>query len=180
MRFLLEWKLDNKVDPDGSVHGFKIKCEDPKCCPICRVFGTANKNADLGPTRLIVRDAHLTAASQERISKEGELLTEDKYENSINRITAVANPRPLERVVPGVTFSFEMVYRKFQLSGETDDVDEKLFDTVLEGMKLVEKDGLGGAISRGSGKVEFGYTDDSGVWHPGEIKIDGEIQSLSD
>jgi len=41
--------------------------------------------------------------------------TEVKYENSIKRTTAVANPRQIERVVRGATFPMQLIY-------EVDDV----------------------------------------------------------
>ncbi len=87
-------------------------------------------------------------------------LTESKYENTINRITARANPRNFERVVPGAKFSFEMIYRVFKRHDEENKedgklLDERLFDHVLDGLRLIENDALGGAGSRGCGQVEF-------------------------
>jgi len=99
MRSLLEWRL-GKVDTDktsenyGQVHKW---CNDAKC-PICVIFGTSADEAGLGPTRLIVRDAILDRKYKEEMTKNPSWtvldVTEDKYENSINRITARANPRP--------------------------------------------------------------------------------------
>ena len=102
MRSLLEWKL-GKLDTDpnskdyGNVHKW---CKDSRC-PICVIFGTSSDEAGLGPTRLIVRDAVLDEGYLEEMRKRKPDwtpmdLTEDKFENSINRITARANPRPLE------------------------------------------------------------------------------------
>jgi CRISPR-associated protein Csm3 len=150
MRSLLEWKLE-KIERDGSVHRW---CED-KECPICRIFGTsAGDKAWLGPTRLLVRDAHLTPEWRDKYEKEGLDLTERKNENSINRITAVANPRPYERVPAGVEFELNIGYRVFDLDdgGKT---DEELFHHVIDGLRCVAMDALGGGGSRGSGRVEF-------------------------
>lgn len=36
--------------------------------------------------------------------------TEVKFENSINRLTAVANPRQIERVIRGSEFELELIY----------------------------------------------------------------------
>ena len=176
MRSLLEWKLGKVSNqPKQDVHQW---CKD-RNCPICRIFGTTDHNAELGPTRLVVRDALLSRHSRDRIYENGEILTENKYENSINRITARANPRPIERVVPGVTFEFEIIYRMFDMGNNGEKSDEDLFSNVKDALRMVEMDALGGAISRGSGKIEFGFTDDNGEWHPHKIKVDGNKVDLS-
>lgn len=129
-----------------------------KDCPVCVVFGTsaAKRPEDLGPTRIVVRDAHLSMYKADETDKswhdkfnEGELPMEIKYENAINRITGVANPRPLERVPGGVEFDFNISFKKF----ESD--EDIFFNTVLKGMKLLELDALGGAGSRGCGQIKF-------------------------
>lgn len=160
MRSLLEWKL-GKIDMNpkskayGQVHGW---C-GVKNCPICVIFGTSAEEADLGPTRLIVRDAVLDEGYKRDLEAKGMgwspiSLTEDKYENAINRITARANPRNFERVVAGARFSFSMSYRVFG-DGDGADADEGLFKYVLEGLRLLERDALGGAGSRGCGQIMF-------------------------
>ncbi len=155
MRSLLEWKL-GKINMDtgskdyGDVHKW---CGD-RACPICVIFGTSADDAALGPTRLIVRDAVMDEAYMRRQHTSNASwtvldLTEDKYENTINRITARANPRNFERVVARAEFKFNMSYRVF------DGNDENLFNHVIEGIRLIEKDALGGAGSRGCGQVKF-------------------------
>lgn len=153
MRSLMEWKLDKLKDSDGKV----CPCGGAEC-KICRVFGSANtkseKAKDRGPTRLIVRDAALTSDWKEKF-KAGKPIVEEKSENSLNRITAEANPRPVERVVPGVEFDFEIAYRVID-TGDGGTTDEKYFqEVVLEGLKLLQKDYLGGGGSRGNGQIEF-------------------------
>jgi CRISPR-associated protein Csm3 len=160
MRSLLEWKLgklntDRNSNDFGNVHKW---CND-KECPICVIFGTSAEEAGIGPTRLIVRDAVLDENYKERqknknISWTPIDLTEDKYENTINRITARANPRNFERVISGAEFSFKMSYRVFE-NGDNGSVDERLFEHVLDGLRLIEQDALGGAGSRGCGQVKF-------------------------
>ncbi len=137
-----------------------------KDCSICPVFGTsANKRPeDLGPTRIVVRDAHLSGKNGNGRSwagkfAEGDLPLEIKYENAINRITGVANPRPLERVPAGVEFDFNIAFKVF----EGDPAD--YFNTLLKAMRLLELDALGGAGSRGCGQVRFV-----------NVKIDDEAQ----
>ncbi|MCK4818724.1 type III-A CRISPR-associated RAMP protein Csm3 [bacterium] len=160
MRSLLELKLgklntDRNSNDFGEVHKW---CND-KECPICVIFGTSAEEAGIGPTRLIVRDAVLDENYKDR-QKEKNLswtpidLTEDKYENTINRITARANPRNFERVISGAEFSFKMSYRVFE-NGDNGSVDERLFEHVLDGLRLIEQDALGGAGSRGCGQVKF-------------------------
>lgn len=160
MRSLLEWKLgklntDRNSNDFGEVHKW---CND-KECPICVIFGTSAEEAGIGPTRLIVRDAVLDKNYKER-QKEKNIswtpidLTEDKYENTINRITARANPRNFERVISGAEFSFKMSYRVFE-NGDNGSGDEGLFEHVLDGLRLIEQDALGGAGSRGCGQVKF-------------------------
>lgn len=176
MRSLLEWKLGKiESNPKRDVHQW---CGD-RNCPVCRLFGTTDNEARLGPTRLVVRDALLSKDSRNRIYEKGEVLTENKYENSINRITARANPRPIERVVPGVTFEFEIIYRMFDLGENGDKSDEDMFGYIAKSLKMVQMDALGGASSRGSGKVEFGHTY-KGEWHPGKILVDSEVFDLKE
>lgn len=119
-------------------------------CLVCRLFGP-HKNVRhlLGPTRLLVRDAHLIDKG------DGRDWVEAKSENMIDRRTGVAtNPRPTERVAAGTQFSFEMSVRVF----EGDDPAEMLA-TIREGLTLIENDYLGAAGSRGYGKVKFTFTE---------------------
>ena len=162
MRALLEWK-EGKVLPDGE----PCSCGE---CNICRVFGKGNakqKKQDedkpsqmIGPTRIIIRDAELSEKSrkifsEEKLFSEKKPIIEEKSENNINRITAAAVPRQMERVVPGVKFNFELVYRVID-TGDNGDKDEKLFDeVVIEGLKLLQNDYLGGGGSRGNGRIKF-------------------------
>lgn len=167
MRALLELRLD-KIDPRPEVAGRQNReygevhkpggygCEG-ETCPICRLFGSNAGEGKLGPARLIVRDAYLTAeweAKIEKLQREGQAITEIKHENTINRITAMANPRSMERVPAGVTFTFEIGYRVFD-TGDGGATDKALFKHLLEGLHLVAADTLGGSGSRGYGKVAF-------------------------
>ena len=160
MRALLEWQF-NKVTPND---GKPCSCGS-STCEICRVFGSANskKNNDdakkRGPTRLIVRDAVLHEDDAEKF-KNGKPIIEEKSENSLNRITAAANPRPIERVVPGIRFRFELVYRVID-DGDGGKRDEEYFKTVVcKGLQLLENDYLGGGGSRGNGRIVFAELQD--------------------
>jgi CRISPR-associated protein Csm3 len=104
------------------------------------------------PARLSVFDAPLVADSitpQMRENLDDEL-TEVKSENAIDRITSQANPRTLERVPAGARFQVRMVLDI--LCAE----DSVLPGLLLQGMRLLEDDTLGGGGSRGSGRVRFG------------------------
>lgn len=166
MRSLLEWKLDRIDKGARNPKDFGNPCSCGKAdCPICRVFGSANtsRNADTskGPTRIIVRDAILTKDWSERF-KHGEAIVEEKSENSLNRITAEANPRPIERVVPGVEFDFEIVYRIIN-TGDDGKLDQDNFNSVvIEGLRLLQSDYLGGGGTRGNGQIEFIELEDEG------------------
>src|SRR3954447_8560843 len=103
------------------------------------------------PARLSVFDAPLAVDSispQMREALDDEL-TEVKSENAIDRITSQANPRTLERVPAGARFQVRMVLDI--LCAE----DSVLPGLLLQGMRLLEDDTLGGGGSRGSGRVRF-------------------------
>ena len=101
-----------------------------------------------------MRDAVLTEEWTKKF-REGKPIIEEKSENSLNRITAVANPRPIERIVPGVEFNFEISYRVID-TGDNGNTDEKYFDSVVkECLRLLQNDYLGGGGSRGNGEIEF-------------------------
>lgn len=167
MRALLELRHD-KIDARPEVEGRRnlaygevhrpdgYGC-DKEICLICRLFGSNAGEGKLGPARLIVRDAYLTKASEDEMKQkqaDGEPITEVKHENTINRITAMANPRTMERVPAGVEFAFEIGYRVFD-TGDGGATDRDLFKHVVEGLQLVVVDTLGGSGSRGYGKVAF-------------------------
>lgn len=152
MRSLLELKL-GKVDTDGRPHG-----RGPTCgleCPVCRIFGVAaGGESPFGPGRLVVRDANPSIGNGR--SATDSLKTEIKFENTINRIKGAAeNPRQTERVPAGAVFDFEMSYRVFDVDEDQGHQDEDLFQNVLNCLRMVELDALGGSGSRGYGRVAF-------------------------
>jgi CRISPR-associated protein Csm3 len=116
-----------------------------------RVQGETLETSQATPARLAVYDAPLEAESitaQMRENLDDEL-TEVKSENAIDRITGQANPRTLERVPAGARFKTRFVMDVLC------DEDAPLFSRVLEGLRLLEDDALGGGGSRGSGRVSF-------------------------
>lgn len=155
MRTLLEYKL-GKVRNDGKPW-WPDSQDQAMNDPICRIFGSGSARFPAGPTRLIVRDGYLTGEYKRRIDDPNDELTvydllEGKWENSIDRRWGTAlNPRQMERVVAGVEFSFELIYRAF------DETDKKNFDYVIQALGLLEQDFLGGSGSRGYGKIKLHY-----------------------
>lgn len=172
MRSLAEWCLGElpqngdvvqPLIPSDTSHVFGRPARDT------RKETNPNMKAayEAGPTRLVVRDCPLSEESRERFRR-GEPLTEVKTENSINRLTCMANPRPMERVLPDVAFDMEMVYRIFDIDGDGGEKDRKLFDkVVLTALALVQADALGSCGSRGCGKVRFE-----------DLKVNGETKTL--
>lgn len=104
------------------------------------------------PARLIVRDCHLvdkSIALLERVNT-GLYMTEWKFENNIDRVTAAANPRQVERVPAGAEFNFELVY-----TVENKDQAVEDLQNIAIALAFLEDDALGGNGSRGYGKVIF-------------------------
>ena len=117
---------------------------------ISRLFGnSSDKKYKVG--RLIFRDAFL--ANKKRLdSRAVKSYTEVKFENTIDRITAEANPRQIERAIRDSVFGFELIY---EVTDKSQAEVEEDFKVILDGLKLLELDYLGGSGSRGYGKVAF-------------------------
>ena len=117
---------------------------------ITRVFGSAKKSGDkIRPGKILFSD--MIMANENELRALGvNSLTEVKFENSINRQTAVANPRQIERVIPGAEFKLDLIYES------TDPMETKEdFELLAEGFKLLTYDYVGGSGSRGYGKIQF-------------------------
>ena len=135
MRTLLARTIEQKIilpKPDDDQSEIK------------RLFGTSSK--PIQKSRLQFADAFL--------SNKGKFtdiaVTEVKFENTISRTTAVANPRQIERVVRGSVFEFVLIY----------DIDEEEeieadFKNMANALNLLQMDYLGGHGTRGYGKVKF-------------------------
>ena len=140
-----------------------VENDDPR---ILRLFGSAKKN-QVQRSRLLFRDMIWSDASVEELRAVGlHTATEVKFENTINRLTAVANPRQIERVIRGCKFDVNILYNAAEFDDLTEDIS-----LLAEGMHLLEYDYLGGHGSRGYGKVKF-----SGLkLHPAAGKIPSEL-----
>lgn len=130
----------------GTVPAAKTKGFDNDCIEIKRLFGAAaTKEAkESCPTRLQFSDCFLL--NKEALPQ----VFENKFENTIDRLTAVANPRQIERVIRGAEFGFELIYN-------VDNPDELAvdFENIKKAIELLENDYLGGGGTRGNGRVAF-------------------------
>lgn len=137
-----------------------------QACPVCRLFGPhTNVEHELGPTRLIVRDAPLIKGGQ----------IEVKSETAIDRQTGAAargSLRQQERVAAGSEFQVQIniqiydIDRSFQFKdklGKDHSGEDAILAVVREALGWVEQTGLGAGTSRGSGQVKFDH-----------VKLDGQ------
>ena len=159
LRSLLERKEGLNYNCDGGTTNNPIwrhECTEPDC-QVCRLYGsTGGRNGGSNmPARLSVRDSFLTECSVKELEKidTGLQYTERKFENALDRITAAANPRQIERVPAGAKFCFEIVYdvETPQSQEGRKEVKEDV-NNLLTSLCLLEDDALGGHGSRGYGK----------------------------
>lgn len=125
----------------------KTADDDAEC--LTNLFGSAKSKKE---SRVLFTDMFLDNLDElKRAGLTG--ATEVKFENSISRMTVVANPRQIERVVRGAKFPMQLIYEY------TDKTDEETllqdFRILKEGFKLLEYDYLGGSGSRGYGRIKF-------------------------
>ena len=129
-----------------------------ECEKILKLFGCSGADSDetekIGPTRVSFADCPMNRKWVENCALRNLPLTEVKSENSINRIKGTAeNPRFTERVPADAKFDFAVTLKNL---GEEAD----LLDYLLEGLKLLELDAIGGSGSRGYGRIAFQFDDD--------------------
>lgn len=126
------------------------KTPNDDCVELARLFGTA-KEGSIKASRLLFSD--MVLVNEDELRNAGlQSLTEVKFENTINRATAIATPRQIERVVRGSVFNMDIIYNV-----DSEHTDEVIPDikTLAEGLKLLQYDYLGGNGSRGYGKITF-------------------------
>jgi CRISPR-associated protein Csm3 len=128
-----------------------------------RLFGSGGKS--IRRSRLQFFDLFMEDSSVKNLERADTdlYLTEIKFENTIQRLTGVANPRQMERVPAGAVFNFKLTYM-------VEDQDEFLSDmkNLGKGLRLLQLDYLGKGGSRGNGRVRFSDIDleaklDSGI-----------------
>lgn len=123
--------------------------DDHEC--LTSLFGSAKKES-VKAGKLLFSDMFLD--NMEELHGAGLTgATEVKFENSINRATAVANPRQIERVVRGAKFPIQLIYEVN--SDTTKETMLRDFQIIQDGLKLLEYDYLGGSGSRGYGRVKI-------------------------
>jgi CRISPR-associated protein Csm3 len=114
-----------------------------------RLFGSAGQN-NVKPARLQFYDIFMTEDSVTKVNSldMDTYLGEIKFENTINRLDSVANPRQIERVPAGSEFALKLVYNVEKASEVEEDMK-----ALAEGFSLLQLDYLGGHGSRGYGRV---------------------------
>lgn len=159
MRTLLAKKYNKEIAKDPN--------EDAEC--LTDLFGSAKKD-NVKTSRVIFSD--MLMSNWDELKKQGLYSkTEIKFENSINRTTAVANPRQIERTIRGSEFDLNIIYDVDYLKdeAEAEETLKKDMAILADGFKLLEYDYLGGNGSRGYGKVKFK-----------ELKADAVIGDVTD
>ncbi len=132
----------------AKAYNEEISVPDNDNIRIRRIFGSAKKE-NIMPSRILISD--MVMANEEELRKQGvESMTEVKFENTINRLTGVANPRQIERAMRGSVFNLDMIYEV----QKEDEIKEDI-QILADGLKLLQYDYLGGNGSRGYGKVAF-------------------------
>lgn len=140
LRTLLAKQYNNKIEICNN--------DDER---IIRLFGTSKKdsNGKIKSGRLLFCD--MLISNQEELYRKGAVSdTEIKFENTINRFTAVANPRQIERVISGATFPLKIIYNM-----DNEEEMEEDFKTLKDAFRMLQYDYLGGHGSRGYGRVQI-------------------------
>ena len=170
--------------PGSSIKG-KIRClleqiegvtEVGDSEKINKVFGIAKKDNTLS-SRLIFRDAYFAKEDVDyqngngglninvyNTLKEGEYtdmpFTEMKVENTIDRVLGKAKDggiRNIERIPAGAKFNIEIIINEYE--GETNGS----LKILIEGLKALNNDYLGGSGSRGYGHVKVDLPGEEGT-----------------
>jgi CRISPR-associated protein Csm3 len=167
MRSLLEKRNGKKLSPMTNEIWMEMYDNeaDARASEVCRLFGNSKTGL---PSILIVRDALYTPDTRDGCTRNGKYLgkymdnglpvTEAKMEIAVDRITAHALPRTIERVPAGARFTFSMVYRVQEVAEWSNDVKNvrKDLENILWALKEIQNhDGLGGNTARGHGVVQF-------------------------
>ena len=115
---------------------------------IKRLFGASSP--EIIQSRLQFYDLFLTNEKEIELKDTDLYLTEIKFENTISRTTAVANPRQIERVPAGAAFKLNLIYNFEEEKEITED-----FNMMSKALKLLQMDYIGGSGTRGYGKVKL-------------------------
>ena len=149
LRFLTE--LNDKESARSVIDNGGKPADDPNCIA-SKLFGISadeNQTQLKFPTRTIVRDCYpdedtLKLWDNESLISGAEL----KYENNINRINSAATPRNIERIPKGSKFDFEIIFSVYE-------GDDENISYLLDSMRFLEDNYIGGSGSRGFGQIKF-------------------------
>lgn len=140
----LKGKLRTLLAKQYNKEVFTSHKDDAEC--IVNLFGSSAESGKRAKnSRLIFSDMFM--ANYKELPNRG---TEVKFENTINRLTAIAMPRQIERVIRGAQFDLDIVY---DVEPDADVIED--FKLLVEGFKLLQYDYLGGHGTRGYGKVRL-------------------------
>ena len=132
----------------GKLRTLLAKTPDEDAVCLTSLFGSAKKG-QVKTSKILFNDMFLE--NMDELKYAGLTgATEVKFENSIQRTTAVANPRQIERVVRGAKFPMQLIY---EVTNESEMVHD--FEILKDGFQLLEYDYLGGSGSRGYGRVKI-------------------------
>jgi len=169
VRALLEMRSGLMDKTEGNPLSIKVLKglsgeKKAECEKILKLFGASGAEVEdmdefnLGPTRVAFADCALDDEWKKKASKNFLPLIEVKSENTINRIKGTAyNPRFTERVPADAEFEFCVTLK--QLGEDENDLEAFL----LEGLKLLSVDYLGGSGSRGYGRIHFDLQEPKGI-----------------
>ncbi len=189
LRSLLEWRWGLiKANDKGNYNPYDCHdlCTNTESLWLARLFGSHSNDLFVrekaGPVRLTIRDSFLSDASLKNLNDilGAGIYTEVKTENALDRVTSIANPRPMERVPKGAQFNMHMLLDVYQMESDTSSKD--LLQAVFTALSMLEQSSLGGGGSRGSGQVVFQNlaivwrsADDYAAGNPGAaVKLPGQ------
>ncbi|MCL1890716.1 MAG: type III-A CRISPR-associated RAMP protein Csm3 [Coriobacteriia bacterium] len=130
--------------PAKGTAGFENDCPEIK-----RLFGSSSDTSNAECTGIQMSRLQFSDCFLEN-KKDLPQIFENKFENTIDRLSSVANPRQIERVVRGAEFGLEIIYNV-----EDHEQLEEDFENIGTAMNLLENDYLGGGGTRGNGRVLF-------------------------
>lgn len=156
-------------DKSGGIANFKQyenekeEKEKKNIADILKIFGfsgsdktgnndSAKKARDLGPTRASFADCFLNKEWKEKAIDNLWPLAVEKQETAIDRISGTAKKgtlRQTEMVPAGAEFDFRVTFKILQ------DSDKELITILKDGLKLLERDAIGGNGSRGYGRFRI-------------------------
>ena len=135
---------------------FKLKENNKSCNDIINVKDIRNNflytkdNKIMCYIKIEPLNLDLLSNKEKLLEKGVRDYTEIKFENTIDRLTAVANPRQNERVPAGAEFTFKLIYNI-----EDESQLEEDLNNLKIALDLLVMDYLGGHGTRGYGRVDF-------------------------